>query len=250
MGDMFWLLALLIWLFGPRVVRANELKIFNQNVHGLPPRINQRLVKVVDRAKEEKSDLVLLQEIVFKKSLDKIDISGYTSIYFDDWKGMIDGDLAVLVKNDLKDKVRGEFIRFKNQGQWWGLIFPDRWLVRGYLRLCWKDNNFCVINTHLTAKYVPWMNFKLQEEQLRQIIEENKDKRFVIAGDYNLRSLEKFRDVINLSKELSSSMVEHDIKIDHVLTNMGESEGKTEVSYVYYSDWVSDHKGIMVNLVY
>ena len=243
-----WLLVLTVWLFNPVVVRAEELKIFNQNVHGLPPRVNQRLVKVINRAKEEKSDLVLLQEIVLKMSLDKVDLSGYTPIYFNHSWGVVDGDLAILVKNDLKNKVEGEFIRYKDQGDWWWLILPDRWYTRGYLRLCWKDRDFCVINTHLTAKYVPWMNFKLQEEQLRQVIEENKDKKVVILGDYNLRSLDRFGDMINLSGKLGSSMVDHDIKIDHVLTNIKELENTAEVGYVDYTDWVSDHKGMVVDL--
>ena len=97
--------------------------------------------------------------------------------------------------------------------------------------------------------HLGWI-FRDQEEQLRQIIEENKDKRIVIMGDYNLRSLKNFGDMINLSGELPSSMVDHDIKIDHVLTNIKELENTAEASYVNYSDWVSDHKGIMVNLVY
>ena len=245
-----WLLVLTVWLFNPVVVRAEELKIFNQNVYGWPQYFNQKLAKIVDRAKEEKSDLVFLQELVLKKSLDKVDLSGYTPIYFNYRKAIIDGGLVALVKNNIKDEMLGEFIKFKNQGRGYGLAFVDKWLGRGYLKLCWKEGDFCVINTHLTAKFAPWLDFRDQEEQLRQIIEENKDKRIVIMGDYNLRSLKNFGDMINLSGELPSSMVDHDIKIDHVLTNIKELENTAEASYVNYSDWVSDHKGIMVNLVY
>jgi lipopolysaccharide/colanic/teichoic acid biosynthesis glycosyltransferase/endonuclease/exonuclease/phosphatase family metal-dependent hydrolase len=245
-----WLLVLIVWLFNPVVVKAEELKIFNQNVHGLPPHVNQRLAKIIERAKEEQSDLVLLQEIVLKMSLDKVDLSEYTPVYFNRPWGIVDGDLVILVKDDLNKKVEGEFVRYKNQGKWWWLILPDRWYARGYLRLCWKDRDFCVINTHLTAKYISWMNFKLQEEQLKQIVEENKNKRVIIMGDYNLRSLDKFRDMVNLSGKLGSSMVGHDIKIDHVLTNIRELENTAEVGYVDYTDWVSDHKGMVLNLIY
>ena len=245
-----WLLVLTVWLFNPVVVRAEELKIFDQNVYGWPQYFNQRLSKIVEKAKDENSSLVFLQELVFKKSLDKVDLSGYTPIYFNHRKAIIDGGLVALVKNNIKDEMAGEFIKFKNQGRGYGLAISDKWLGKGYLRLCWKERDFCVINTHLTAKYLPWTNYSLQEEQLRQVIEENKDKKVVILGDYNLRSLDRFGDMINLSGKLGSSMVDHDIKIDHVLTNIKELENTAEVGYVDYTDWVSDHKGIVLDLTY
>jgi len=245
-----WLLVLTVWLFNPVVVRAEELKIFDQNVYGWPQYFNQRLSKIVERAKDENSSLVFLQELVLKKSLGKIDLGGYTPIYFNHRKAIIDGGLVVLVEDKIKGEITGEFIKFKNQGRGYGLAISDKWLGKGYLRLCWKDRDFCVINTHLTAKYLPWTDFSLQKEQLRQIIEDNSSKKIVIVGDYNLRNLDKFKDMINLSEKLGSSMVGHDIKIDHVLTNIRELENTAEVSYFNYTNWVSDHKGIILNLTY
>jgi hypothetical protein len=231
-------------------VRAEELKIFNQNVYGWPQYFNQRLSKIVEKAKDENSSLVFLQELVLKKSLDKVDLSGYTPIYFNHRKAIIDGGLVALVKNNIKDEMAGEFIKFKNQGRGYGLAISDKWLGKGYLRLCWKERDFCVINTHLTAKYLPWTDFSLQEEQLRQIIEDNSGRKIVIVGDYNLRSLEKFKDMIDLSEKLGGSLVKHNIKIDHMLTNIKELEKAVEVSYVNYDDWVSDHRGMVLNLTY
>jgi exonuclease III len=247
----FWFLILGVFLLNPKIVRAEKLKIFDQNIYGFPQHLDQRLTKIIEKAKGENSDLILLQEIILKKTLDNLDLSGYYPVYSNNRKFIIDGDLVILVKNSLKENVESKYIKFKNQGRGGlGFLLVDRWLDKGYLRLCWKDRNFCVINTHTTANYFPWLGFKTQEEQLRQIIEENKDKEVVIIGDYNLRSLDNFKDMIDLDENLPSSMVGHDFKIDHVLTNIEELRRAVYVSYVSYSDWVSDHRGMVIDLIY
>lgn len=226
-----------------------KLSVYTQNCFGVPvPGSRRRLVKISEKILEIKPDVVFLQEIQWK-SFVKVFRSDEYEMAFDDGFYATKGGLLTLVRK--AHKFDFGFVKFSSQG---GIRqLADRGLGKGLLDVYFPKHKLHLINTHFLATYMPGIfRDKGQERQLEQFLEYTHDfKLFVGAGDLNFSDKSKsYLKLVETIEDFSADIgVSHPVlksKIDFVFGRGVKRILKKE--YVGYDSFVSDHKGILVEL--
>lgn len=225
------------------------MKILTQNCFGIPfPGTASRLYKIASKIFEISPDVAFLQEIQWKKNVGIFKNPEYEIFYEMGLYGTKGGLLTMVRKSFFGKQV---FVKFEQQGGWRQI--GDRGLGKGILDVFVPKENIHLINTHLLATYSPgFLRDRDQLKQLQQLLRYvGRFNKFVGGGDLNFPEGSLYYD--KLTSEVDDYTFEMGIshpilksKIDFVFGKGIKKVIKKE--FVTFGSFVSDHKGILVEL--
>ena len=171
-----------------------KIKIFNLNFFGLPLFFNKeiRYRFLLQKIKKLSPDLIFLQEIIFRKDVQKLASSleerGYKT-YFK--LGRVFNRGGLFIGSRLK-VIQADFVPFTDQGPIFSSAFFERLIIKGFLYIEIREfkKEFFLATSHLC--YYEHFYLKHQKEpltslaQTKQIIAFFKNKKnVIIGGDFN-----------------------------------------------------------------
>jgi endonuclease/exonuclease/phosphatase family metal-dependent hydrolase len=153
-------------LCGAKFQPPSRLKIYTQNVYGLPlTNRERRFCELSDLIADLSPDVAFLQEVMFAGDEEYFHIDGYHSAFVP--RGLLNcGGLLTLCRVPLAP-VR--FQPFAAQGTWHSRQLTDRLLKKGWLEASAPDWGITLINTHLVSTYRESQRFVDDPDQRKQL---------------------------------------------------------------------------------